>query len=117
MKAGEYVGADGGTYEWRVADVRDGTGAVAHLRGASVYHQGCVRIRDLRAAAAALVALADELETEVFALDEQTRLRVRDNDVLLERALGTAPVWAPSNTGEADRILAAFRAGRWREKA
>jgi hypothetical protein len=110
MKAGEYVGADGRLMEWR----RDVNSEWRVWEGSG---PRAIRTVDIRPATAALVALADELETEVFALDEQTRLRVRDNDVLLERALGTAPVWAPSNTGEADRILAAFRAGRWREKA
>jgi hypothetical protein len=79
-KPGEYMGADGDTRHWEQGQM----GAWRLIRKGS---SAGIFTADLRAAAASLIALADDLETEYVSLGEdwgRYRLVIRGDDVGLE---------------------------------
>lgn len=112
LKPGEYIGADG---EWRRFYCAGSTIAVdpSGSWGAS----GAVHLfvkEDLRAAAAALIALADETETEYVELADRVRLKVqRDTgEALAVEYNSHIRGWEPSITEHI--YLAVYRAGQER---
>lgn len=102
LKAGEFLRSTIPTQAaWTVKDEY-----VNFSIGGTVTGFAPFRSIDARAAAEALLALADELETEYVELCEEYRLRIRGEDVVQELKLATGWVVAHSQTA-AD----AYRAG------
>lgn len=110
LKPGEYVGADG---QVRMFEIR--CNVAYHFRYDPRLCSEGIEVANLRAAAAALVALADELETEVVELGENYRIVTRDGESWLERFGDASQAWRKSEPGATetdDTILAAYRAGQ-----
>lgn len=114
MRAGQYRGADGDLRTWEV------TGPIVQLRLVGMQRDYNVRVEDLRAAAVALVALADELETVYIYVDPgdgaEYRLVLRGDDpITLEYRRTPHSSWeshpAPWHSYLAGTI---FRAGQER---
>jgi hypothetical protein len=112
LKPGSYIGSDG---EQRTFEI-SGSAIAAPCYGG--HHWICATI-DARAAGEALIALADELETEYVELSEDFRIAIRNGASWIEY-LGASDKWRKSEPGETvmfDRVLAAFRAGLERGRA
>lgn len=121
LKPGEYVGANGRRYQWSLDSAsREFVWHGGESGPISAYAH--ISTPDLRAAAEALVALADELETEYVELVHESsdrqgvRLGLRGSEVWVEcKGRETGGVWvrrrdALSGYVETS-IVAAYRAG------
>ena len=119
LKPGEYIGADGATYLFRD---RGHNGVKLETTCPATSYPAFVPVADLRAAAAALIALADETETEMAEWGEEPhryRLVTRPGTTheVLYTTIGTRGSWVevgPDYPG--CDIIAAYRAGRKRGK-
>jgi hypothetical protein len=122
LKPGEYIVSDGHKRrffaEGHYLALDDDNG------GRTVSH-GSFLVSDIRAAATALIALADELETEYVLLNEQTPdhsgLRIVSRggvEMWVEEQTARSDSWVRPDTPRgaymSDAILAAYRAGQGR---